>query len=219
MTDNSLNNPQFEPDERAPATPPSGPDPSSPARPPSPEAGSTIDRFREAARAKQEQDEEQEEDLWQGSYSSKAMIGKWVLAAFVTLVLLIGVLVFGFANVFLWLAWLCVTVLMWGGLWLYLLYRQLTCKYQLTTQRFLHEAGLLKRVTDRIEVIDIDDVSFEQRVVERMLGVGSIKITSSDRSHPELWLHGIEKVKEVAGLIDDIRRKERRRRGLHIEAV
>jgi uncharacterized membrane protein YdbT with pleckstrin-like domain len=100
-----------------------------------------------------------------------------------------------------------------------LAYRKLTVKYQLTTQRFIHEKGLLKRVTDRIEVIDIDDVSVEQRLIERMVGVGTIKLISSDRSHPVLMLRGIEKVREVAATIDDLRRKERRRRGLHIESI
>jgi hypothetical protein len=32
-------------------------------------------------------------------------------------------------------------------------------------------------------------------------------------------MRGIEGVKDVAGLIDDIRRKERRRRGVHIESI
>jgi hypothetical protein len=70
-----------------------------------------------------------------------------------------------------------------------------------------------------MEVIDIDDVTFEQKIVERMMGVGSIKIISSDRTHPELWMRGIENVRHIATQIDDIRRKERRKRALHIEAI
>ena len=42
---------------------------------------------------------------------------------------------------------------------------------------------------------------------------------SSDCSHSELFLEGIDRVAHVAGLIDDARRAERRRRGLFIEAV
>ena len=91
--------------------------------------------------------------------------------------------------------------------------------YQLTTQRFIHKSGILKRVTDRIEVIDIDDVTYEQGIVQRMLGVGKIRITSSDRSHPELVLSGINDVATIADLIDDTRRAERRRRGVHIETI
>ncbi len=180
-----------------------------------------MERFKDATKARQDEDEdEQEEELWEGRYSSRAMIGKWVLAGFVTVVLLVGIFFIPMESKgWLWMTWLVICVAMWGGFAMQLAYRKLTFKYRLTTQRFIHESGLLKRVTDRIEVIDIDDVSFEQRIVERMLGVGTIKITSSDRSHPELYMRGIEKVKEVAGEIDDTRRKERRRRGLHIESI
>jgi len=196
--------------------------PESDAAPQTPAAPSTpMERFKEAAKSRQDQDEdEQEDELWEGRYSSKAMIGKWILAGFVTAALLVLIIAFDWrSNGYLWLTWLVICVLLWGGFAMQLAYRKLTCKYRLTSQRFIHESGLLKRVTDRIEVIDIDDVSFEQRIVERIVGVGTVKVMSSDRSHPELCLRGIEKVKDVAGLIDDIRRKERRRRGLHIESI
>ncbi len=131
----------------------------------------------------------------------------------------IAVLVLGAANPIFWGAWAVISVLLWGGFACQLAYRKLTVKYQLTNQRFVHETGLLKRITDRIEVIDIDDVSVEQRLIERMVGVGTIKLVSSDRSHPVLMMRGIENVKDVAAKIDDLRRKERRRRGLHIESI
>ena len=79
--------------------------------------------------------------------------------------------------------------------------------------------GILSRRTDRIELIDIDDVSYVQGIIQRVLGVGSIKISSSDRSHPELTMIGIDQVEKIADMIDDARRLERRRRGLHIEAI
>ena len=110
-------------------------------------------------------------------------------------------------------------LLMWvfGGL--RYAWRRLGVHYQLTTQRFIHQTGILTRQTDRIEVIDIDDVSFTQGPVERVFGVGTIQLTGSDRTHPTLSMIGIGDVKDIAGLIDDIRRKERRRRSLHIEAI
>ena len=100
-----------------------------------------------------------------------------------------------------------------------LAYRKLNVNYELTTQRFVHRSGILRRITDRIEAIDMDDVSFEQGIIERLLNVGTIRVISSDRSHPELVLCGIEDVARIAKLIDDTRHKERLRRGLHIEAV
>jgi uncharacterized membrane protein YdbT with pleckstrin-like domain len=108
-------------------------------------------------------------------------------------------------------------------LWIYavgvFIVRRLSVHYTLTNQRFLHESGLFTRTTDRIEVIDIDDVTFRQGMIERMLGVGTIQLDSSDRTHPRLVLAGIDNVKVVSGMIDDVRRKERRRRGIHIEQV
>jgi uncharacterized membrane protein YdbT with pleckstrin-like domain len=187
---------------------------------PAPRPASASERFKDALRPRAgENAEEPEQDLWSGGYSPRAMIGSWILAGTVTVVLLVAVLLLAPANGWLWLAWAAISLGLWAWFGIVLLYRKLTVKYKLTTQRFIHESGLLRRITNRIEVIDIDDVAFEQGLVERFLGVGTIKIMSSDRSHPELWMRGIEGVKDVAGLIDDIRRKERRRRGVHIESI
>ena len=91
--------------------------------------------------------------------------------------------------------------------------------YRLTNQRLIHERGLLSRQTNRIDVIDIDDVSFEQGMTDRMLGVGTIKISSTDHNEPILVLQGIDGVRAVADQIDQARRHERLRRGMHIETT
>ena len=39
-----------------------------------------------------------------------------------------------------------------------------------------------------------------------MLGVGKIKISSSDATHPEIWLDGIEGVENVFNLLDNARK-------------
>ena len=164
--------------------------------------------------------EEPEEDAWEGGYSGKAMFGNWLAAGFVSLLVIVlffryeqlregdrsKYILLGIASVWILLGFM-------------VLYRKMNVRYHLTTQRFIHRSGILTRVSDRIEVIDIDDVTYYQGVFERLVGVGSIKVNSSDRTHPELWLHGIENVKEIADLLDDLRRKERRRRGLHIESI
>jgi uncharacterized membrane protein YdbT with pleckstrin-like domain len=162
--------------------------------------------------------EEQEQELWRGGYSPKAMIGAWCLSAAVSILLIIlGIL--WVRSSWLWTVLLFVIVGFWGYNFVVLTYRRMSVSYLLTNQRFIHESGILRRVTDRIEVIDIDDIAYEQGVVERIVGVGSIKIVSSDRTHPELILHGVENVSQVSGLMDDTRRAERRRRGLHIENI
>jgi uncharacterized membrane protein YdbT with pleckstrin-like domain len=180
---------------------------------------SPRERLQQAADQQRAEMDEPEEAIWQGTFSSRAMIGNWILAGVVTVILPIVILVADIGNPYMWWGYLALSIGMWLWFALQLAARRMTVRYYLTSQRLIHESGLLKRVTDRMEVIDIDDVSIEQRVVERMMGVGSIKIISSDRTHPELWMRGIENVRQVATLIDDVRRKERRKRALHIEAI
>ena len=139
----------------------------------------------------------------------------WVGAAILTVILVVGL-------IFFWAVFpmpIVLTVLI-ALVWLWpaftLMYRRLALRYRLTTQRFIHEHGVLTRETDRIEVIDIDDVSFKQTIIDRMVGVGTIRIESGDRSHPELVLRGIDDVERVYDLMDSARRNERVRRGIHI---
>ena len=178
----------------------------------SPTPSTMADRMKEVVNSP---DDDVERDLWQGGYSGKAMIGSWVLGAVLSVVALgVGIMVLP-----LLIPMIIAILLIWVVLGSILAYKKLSVHYALSTQRFVHRSGILQRTTDRIEVIDIDDVMFTQGIVQRMLGVGTIQVTSSDCTHPELYLHGIDGVHEVADLIDDVRRKERRRRGLHIEAI
>ena len=161
-------------------------------------------------------DYDPEEELWTGGYSPKAMVGTWLAMAVASIALLV-------APLFVAQLAFPVALILVGAIWIIggarYAWRRLGVHYELTTQRFIHQTGILTRQTDRIEVIDIDDVSFRQGPVQRMFNVGTIVITGSDRTHPTLAMVGIADVKNVAGLIDDIRRKERRRRSLHIESI
>lgn len=160
-----------------------------------------------------------EVELWVGNYSGKEMIINWVIAAIATVATIVLVFIFGRWDPVVWMISMGCVAVIWVWLGFLLLYRKWSVAYRLTNQRFVHRRGLLAIRTDRIETIDIDDVAFTQGILERMLGVGTIRIASTDRSHPELILRGIDKVQEVASLMDGARRKERVRRGLHIEAT
>ena len=176
------------------------------------------EKFQQVVHDKQQGDDEAEQEIWQGNYSKLAMFSAWIAAAVATFLLLLGGAIWARSGT-AWTVIFAIILVMWVGLYVRLLYRQLSVHYFLTNQRFIHERGLLWRVIDRIEVIDIDDVTCQQGPIERLLGVGTICITSSDRTHPEITLPGIGNVTEVAAQIDDLRRAERRKRGLHIEAV
>lgn len=159
-----------------------------------------------------------EEELWQGSYSPKAMAPALAGIGLLTVVILVVWIVYRESITWHWLPLVGIAA-MWllvGG---QLAYRIYSVRYRLTNQRFFHEKGILRRVVDRIEVIDMDDITYIQTILDRMLGIGTIKVTSTDRTHPELVLRGIDGVKDVAAKIDAARRAERIRRGLHIEQI
>jgi membrane protein YdbS with pleckstrin-like domain len=176
---------------------------------------SPAERLRSVAR--RDSDNDHEETLWEGSYSPQTMVGPYVLAGLVAVGSIVGAVFFPDWTTILVL--LAANALLWLAVYLRYLYVRLGVRYRLTTQRFIHESGILRRTTDRIEVIDMDDITFEQGPIERLLGIGTIKVTSSDRTHPEIVLRGIDDVKRIATTMDEVRREERRRRGLHIESV
>jgi len=159
--------------------------------------------------------DEPETILWTGSYSGKAMIGQWIAVAVVTVALGVAAVLFPVAAFFLAIA----IVILWGITIAQWAVRKLSFYYELSNQRLKHRAGILKRTNDRIELIDIDDVLFKQGIVQAMLGVGNITISSSDVSNPSLTLVGIDDVKKIADLVDNARRAERRKRSLFIESV
>ncbi len=181
-------------------------------------SSSAAGAFQQVAAARWEEKDKPEEELWRGGYSSRAMTGSWVICGCVSLLLLL-IGIFWARNVTLWLFVLLGMLLPWLYCLVLLAYRRMGVRYVLTTQRFIHERGILRRVNDRIELLDVDDITFEQSLWERMAGVGTLRIASHDRSDPELVLPGIENIKRVSGLFDDARLAERRRRGLHVEQI
>jgi membrane protein YdbS with pleckstrin-like domain len=179
-------------------------------------ARTPAEKLRSGDRSAPSSDPEQQ--LWHGTYSPKAMYGSWLLATILTIIAIFVSALF-WAVPFVALAAGIIVVVVWFSLFGFLVYERLSVEYTLTSQRFIHQVGFLRRVTNRIETIDIDDVTFEQGFIERMFGVGTIKLLSSDTSDPKLTLRGIDDVKRVANLIDDARRQERRKRGMYIESV
>ena len=105
-------------------------------------------------------------------------------------------------------------------LWLYhlalYLYRRYTVSYRLTTYRFFNEKGLLFRSVNSMEVIDIDDMSLEQNLLERIVGVGRVVLRTKDPSDPFFVIRGLQKPEIAFAKIDGARRDERIRRGINI---
>ncbi len=159
-----------------------------------------------------------ERELWSDTFSAKGLVNHWVAGVIISSALLIA----GWALQVDAQAWQIIAGLLgigWATLIGWLIYYKLDVQYVLTTQRLTHRRGILLRRTNRIEVIDIDDVGYRQGILERLINVGTIELVSSDRTDPVLELDGINRVQEVAELMDEARRAERVRRGLHIESI
>ncbi len=61
-------------------------------------------------------------------------------------------------------------------------------KYTLTSQRLRIERGVLTKTIDEVELYRIKDTQLHQTLIDRMLGLGTIEILSSDETNPTLYL-------------------------------
>jgi len=118
-------------------------------------------------------------------------------------------------SAMVWNGWLAIAMVTTA----YWLYRRWDDTYTLSTRRIMYRHGILSRATHFTEIIDVDDVAVQQALWERVLGVGTIRITTSDDSHPWLNVAGVYPVHEIAELIDEARHRERVARGLHVEVI
>ncbi|MEM8679767.1 MAG: PH domain-containing protein [Planctomycetota bacterium] len=170
-----------------------------------------------AAQAADASPDDAEVVLWRGTFSWKGLLRWWLAAGLITL----GLPVLAAVTAEPQLQQLCLPVIgvSWGAALALLVYKKLTVYYVLSNQRLVHEQGFFYRQVDRLEVIDIDDLRYEQSILERLVGTGRILVTSSDRSNPVLELDGIDRASELFELLDRARREERLRHGVHIETI
>ena len=100
-----------------------------------------AEKFREQVQSTQEtgDDYEPEEELWEGGYSAKDMVGTWVMLAIGSVALLILPLFIEFLTlkvsvVLIVVGWL-VGAVFYG-------WRRFGVHYELTSQRFIHQTGI-----------------------------------------------------------------------------
>jgi membrane protein YdbS with pleckstrin-like domain len=153
-----------------------------------------------------------EHDLWSGAYAPMAMMGPFIGAALLTI---IGMIAASFAGPVGWMVVGIGAALLFGYLVILLLYRRMSIRYRLTTQRLLRDKGVLTRTGDHLLVVNIDDVTVHQTIFDRMFGLGMIELNTKDKTTPVLKMLGIENPRHVADMIDEVRRTERNRRGLY----
>jgi uncharacterized membrane protein YdbT with pleckstrin-like domain len=63
--------------------------------------------------------------------------------------------------------------------------------YTITNQRVLTERGIFAKTVDEIDLRYVEDSSFTQSFVHRLLGIGDVTIMSSDKTTPRYLLRAI----------------------------
>lgn len=84
-------------------------------------------------------------------------------------------------------------------------------RYRLTSQRLFITRGILNQTVDQTELIRVDDVRVRKNLIDRVFGLGSVEIISTDATDRELTVTGVAGADEVANLIRTHMRALRRR--------
>lgn len=133
-------------------------------------------------------DSSNENVVWTGTPSQKGNLGIFILCALVVIVL-IGSAIKLNGSASTWMLVLLVLPLAIAG-WRWLATHSL--KYTLTDQRLKTRRGVLNRVTDDIELYRVKDSHFTQPVLQRVLGIGTITLRTTDATTPVVHLVGMD---------------------------
>ena len=153
----------------------------------------------------------------EGSYSGKNLRSTCLFVWLVTIVFVgFGIYLMvkgsmGNHGSLYWSLLLIVPICAWVYFTAIYIYRTKTIHYRLTQHRFYNESGLFTKTVDTLELINIEDMTLRQTLVDRVIngGTGAIIIVSNDATHPTLKISGLENPRAAFESIDEMRRRER----------
>lgn len=159
-----------------------------------------------------------ETPVWEGRGDWRYQISAVAMFLIVSVVILILLGFFIDTKGKNWLWWLGAIVVLAFGVrmaWILIVHIYAT-RYRLTTQRLFIDRGILSRTTDQLELIRVDDVRVRQRLLDRMFGIGSVDVLSTDVSDAKMSIIGIGNPDTVAEHIRSSMR-QLRQKSLFIE--
>lgn len=74
-------------------------------------------------------------------------------------------------------------------------------KYSITEDRLFRETGLLNLREEELLLYRVRDLTLTRSLWQRIFGVGTITVTSSDKTTPSLEIKNIKKSKDIKELI------------------
>jgi membrane protein YdbS with pleckstrin-like domain len=87
-------------------------------------------------------------------------------------------------------------------------------RYRITNYRIDFERGILTKKIDTLELWHVDDIRFEQGLLDRVMNVGCIIVMSNDKTTPRLDLHGIPDPRKIFDALKERVIAVKRQRGV-----
>jgi membrane protein YdbS with pleckstrin-like domain len=129
-----------------------------------------------------------EETLWRGNRSQITNVGKYLLS----LLLLGGFVVGGFFFTPAWIG--CALPIIWFA-WIWIATKAES--FELTTERLRLKKGVLNQVFDEVELYRVKDVSHSRSALQRMFGLGTIALLTSDRGQENVLSDSVRQSDEL----------------------
>lgn len=92
-------------------------------------------------------------------------------------------------------------------------------RYALSDDRLFLSVGLLSVHDDDILLYRIRDISVNRTLWQRLFGVGTVTVLSSDKTHPTLQLKNIKDPMKVKELLNDLVEQMKARRRMRFGEV
>lgn len=83
--------------------------------------------------------------------------------------------------------------------------------YALYSDRLIVEKGLLTRRQEELRLYRVMDISLRLGLFQRLFGVGTIRLTTSESNTPNCFLHDVSNPRELTRMLSDLAEAERSR--------
>ena len=130
----------------------------------------------------------EEETLWQGARSQITNWGVYLLALLVIAGAIVG-------SIFVPFAWVAAVVPVVWIVWVWL--RTRSESFTLTTERLRLKKGVLNQVFDEVELYRVKDVTLTRSAVQRMFGLGTVTMQTSDQGQETICIDSVRSSEEL----------------------
>ncbi len=149
-----------------------------------------------------------EQPLWSGRTSWRHYLGMATLGGLAAIALLFLTARWGPTGLVGWTFWLIAVAALAYAVRVAVAILQ--TRYKLTSERLIIERGIISQTIDQTELIRVDDVRIHKTLLDRLFGLASIEIMSTDTTDSSVTIAGVPDGDQVAEMIRAHMRTARR---------